>query len=275
MAPITGTFGRSFGISARLLAEQVCTKQASLLVWALATIFFAPSAFPQAEVAVETSMQTPTAAQIIEQMQRHDEQQARTLQAYEGLRHYSVVYRGFSRTITASMVVEVHYDASSGKTFRVISQEGAVMLCEKVLKRALDSEREASLDRSSTALNSANYKFQLVGSDRVGDRPAYALSVEPISPSKFLYKGKIWVDATEFAVAKMEVQPAKNPSFWISRTLIHHTNQMTNGFWLPEQNQSETKVRIGGTATMSIDYQSYRIAAQPESWTTPSASGSR
>ena len=61
----------------------------------------------------------------------------------------------------------------------------------------------------------------------MGDRPAYVLSVEPISPSKFLYKGKIWVDAAAFAVAKMEVQPAKNPSFWISRTLIHHTNEMT------------------------------------------------
>ena len=75
----------------------------------------------------------------------------------------------------------------------------------------------------------------------MGDRPAYVLSVEPISPSKFLYKGKIWVDAAEFAVAKMEVQPANNPSFWISRTLIHHTNGITNGFWLPEQNRSETK----------------------------------
>jgi len=267
--------GKSSRIGVAHLNDRVWMSRTPILIWALAIMVFARTASSQRLGTVETSTPTPTTAQIIEQMLRHDQRQAKTLQNYEGQRHYSVVYRGFTRTITANMDVEVTYDASSGKTFHIISQEGSGMLCEKVLKRALDSEREASLDKSSTALNSTNYKFQFVGTDRVGDRPAYALSVEPISPSKFLYKGKIWVDATEFAVAKMEVQPAKNPSFWISRTLIHHTNQMTNGFWLPEQNQSETKVRIGGTATMSIDYQSYRIAAQPESWTTPSASGSR
>ena len=239
----------------------------------LALLLSGASAFAQSEVAPQPSGSAPTAAQIVEQMQRHDQRQSRTLQSYEGLRHYSVVYRGFARTITASMDVEMKYDAISGKTFRIISQTGSGMLCDKVIKRAVESEKEASLDRSSTALNSTNYRFQLVGTDQVGDRPVYVLAVEPISPSKFLYKGKIWVDAADFAVAKMEVQPAKNPSFWISRTLIHHTNQATNGFWLPEQNRSETKVRIGGTATMSIDYQSYRIAAQPELATTPPEAG--
>jgi hypothetical protein len=245
----------------------------AILILALAAIQFAAPASSQGGVAAQPSTSTPTVAQIIEQMQRHDRQQARTLQRYEGLRHYSVVYRGFARTITASMDVEVSYDASSGKSFRIISQNGPGMLCEKVLKRALDSEREASLDRSSNALNSANYKFQFVGTDQVGNHPAYVLSVEPILPSKFLYTGNIWINAADFAVAKMEVQPAKNPSFWISHTVIHHTNQMTNGFWLPEQNRSETKVRIGGTATMSIDYQSYRITAQSDSSTTPAAAG--
>ena len=241
----------------------------------LTAVLLAASASGQQQAAVAPSGSAPTAAQILEGMQRHDQRQSRMLQSYEGMRHYSVVYRGFARTITASVDVEVTYDATSGKSFRIISQTGSGMLCDKVIKRALESEKEASLDKSSTALNSANYKFAFVGTDQVGDRPAYILSVEPISPSKFLYKGQIWVDAADFAVAKMEVQPAKNPSFWISRTLIHHTNQATNGFWLPEQNRSETKVRVGGTATMSIDYQSYRIAAQPELATTPPEAGTR
>lgn len=225
--------------------------------------------------AQEDSTPGPTTTTIVEEMQRHEQRQSNILRGYEGLRHYSVTYRGFAKTITASMDVEVEYEASSGKTFRIISQEGSGMLCEKVLKQALDSEREASLDRSTTALSTDNYKFELIGIDRSGERPAYVLSVEPISPSRFLYKGKLWVDASDFAVAKMEVQPAKSPSFWISRTLIHHTNHLTDGFWLPEQNQSDTKVRVGGTATMSIDYQSYRIMAAPAYSTTPPVTGSR
>jgi hypothetical protein len=275
MAHLTGTHRGSFGGGAPPHTRQACTNPLPILASALAMTLFASSALSQANAGTETAMPLQTTAQIVEQMQRHDHVQANSLQSYEGLRHYSVVYRGFARTITASMDVEMTYDTSSGKSFRITSQKGSGMLCDKVLKKALDSEREASLDKSATALNSSNYKFQLVGTDQVGDRLEYILSVEPVSPSKFLYKGKIWVDATEFAVAKMEVQPAKNPSFWISRTLIHHTNDITNGFWLPERNYSETKVRIGGTATMSIDYQSYRITAQPDSVTTAPAAGSR
>lgn len=230
---------------------------------AVAIILLATCAYSQSGAGAATS--APNTAQIVEGMQRHNQLQEKTLQGYQGKRHYSLVYRGFTRTITAGMDVEVNYERGSGKTFKIISQEGSGTLCDRVLKRALDSEREASLDKSSTALNSVNYKFQFVGMDRVGDRPAYILNVEPITPSKFLYKGKIWVDTVDFAVTKMEVQPAKNPSFWISRTQIHHSNEMTNGFWMPEKNQSETKVRIGGTAVMTINYLQYQITAQSNS----------
>ena len=85
--------------------------------------------------------------------------------------------------------------------------------------------------------------------------------MEPLAPSKFLYRGKIWVDAADFAVVKMETQPAKNPSFWISRTLIHYTGAKTDGYWMPQAVRSETSVRIGGAAVLTIDYGSYQIAA--------------
>ena len=214
-------------------------------------------------------------AQVVEAMQRHDQAQAKELQHYQAVRHYAVVYRGFAKTITAGMEVEVVYDAGSGKRFRILSQNGSAMLCQKVLKRALDSEREASLERSANALTPTNYKFAPLGTERLGDRTAYVLNVEPIKPSKFLYKGRIWVDAADFAVAKMEVQPAQNPSFWISRTLIHHSNMRTGGFWLPERNQSESKVRIGGTATMTIEYGTYQIVPQAGASKSASVPGNR
>jgi hypothetical protein len=97
----------------------------------------------------------------------------------------------------------------------------------------------------------------MLGSEDVGGRPTYILNVEPLTESKFLYKGKIWVDAADFAVVKMETEPAKNPSFWISRTLIHYTSVLAHGFWLPQGMRSETKVKIGGTAVLTIDYGSY------------------
>jgi hypothetical protein len=197
--------------------------------------------------------------QIVERIQKHDQSQKEILRSYQALRHYAIEYRGFSKTLTAKMDVEINYDASSGKSFRIVSESGSHTLCEKVLRRAVDSEKEASLHKDATALTRANYRFHLAGRETLNGRPAYILDVEPITPSKFLYRGRIWVDGIEFAVARMEVQPGKNPSFWISRTVIHHMNADVGGFWLPQHNRSETKVRIGGTAVMTIDYGAYRI----------------
>jgi hypothetical protein len=203
-----------------------------------------------------------SSAEVVEQMQRHNQARTDELKHYQALRHYQVEYKGFSTTVTAKMDVEVNYDAATGKSFKIVSQSGSKFLCDKVLKRAVDSEQEASQDKGATALTTANYRFQMAGSESLDGRPAYILKVEPLTASKFLYKGKIWVDAADFAVVKMETEPAKNPSFWISRTLIHYTSAMARGFWLPQRVRSETKVRIGGTAVLTIDYGKYEIVPE-------------
>jgi hypothetical protein len=197
-------------------------------------------------------------AQILALMEHHLQIQKEGLKHYKAVRHYSIEYQGLA-TIKASMEVEVDFDATSGKSFRILSQSGSKIFSEKVLKRAMDSEKEASRDGGATAMTQANYRFQLLGTESLDGRPAYILSVEPLKESKFLYRGKIWVDASDFAVAKVDATPAKNPSFLISRTTIRYTCAKTGDFWLPQQSRSETKVRIGGTAVLTIDYGTYQI----------------
>jgi hypothetical protein len=248
-------------------------KRSQISLMAVGLALVAGGIFPAGEAwAEDASLPAPasltpaqsaslTPAQIVEQMQRHNQARAEGLKHYQSVRHYQVEYQGFPHKIAASMEVEVNYDAKSGKSFRFLSQSGSKGLCEKVLKRAVESEREAQQDKGATALTPENYRFQLAGSENLQGRPAYILAVEPRVKSKFLYRGKIWVDAADFALAKIEAEPAKNPSFWISRTLIRQIYAKTGDFWLPEQNRSETKVRIGGTAVFTIDYGSYQIAS--------------
>jgi hypothetical protein len=229
------------------------------LFLAAVTVLFAASAQPED---VSTALAGPlNSAQIVAQMNARDQARNMELKHYQSQRRYQVQYRGFSTTVAANMTVDVNYDIESGKSFQIVSQSGSKFLIEKVLKRAVDSEKEAFSTRASTALTPANYKFHLAGSEAVLGRPAYVLDVEPLVPSKFLYRGKIWVDAADFAVVKMETQPAKNPSFWISRTIIHYTGAKTDGYWMPASVRSETSVRIGGAAVLTIDYGSYQIAA--------------
>jgi len=229
----------------------------------LAVVFALAAGLVWAEDAAVPAPANLNSAQIVEQMRRQSQAQTAELKQYQALRHYQVEYRGFAARVAATMDVQVDYDAAAGKSFRVVSQSGSHILCEKVLRRAIDSEQEAFKDKGSTALTEANYRFQLAGNENVAGRPAYILNVEPLTESKFLFRGKVWVDATDFAVTKMETEPAKSPSFWISRTLIHYSSVKTDRFWLPQQVRSETKVRVGGTAVLTIDYGSYSVVPGP------------
>lgn len=76
---------------------------------------------------------------------------------------------------------------------------------------------------------------------------------------KFLFRGKVWVDAHEYAVARIDAEPAESPSFWIKKTVIHYIYGKVGDSWFPLQSRSETKVRIGGTATLAVDYTHYEI----------------
>ena len=247
----------------RLYHASMTDHRGRALLLALVFVFMAATLPPQASAPSRGSPATLSAADIVDRMQACDRARTEELKRYQTLRHYQVEYRGFSATLQARMDVQVTYDIASGKSLQIVSQSGPKFLVEKVLKRAVDSEREAFQQRSSTAMTPANYRFHLAGSEPVAGRPAYILDVEPIVPGKFLYRGKVWVDAADFAIVKMETEPAKSPSFWISRTLIHYTGSKTAGFWMPQTVQSETQVRIGGKAVLTIDYGAYRIESTP------------
>ena len=228
----------------------------------IAFVFFAAATWP--ESAGSSPAPSLDSAQIVQRMQRHNLDQDNKLIHYRALRHYQVNYQGFPANASAKMDVEVEYDASTGKSFRIVSESGPKFLLDKVLKRAVDSEKEAAQDKGLTALSEANYRFHLAGTENVSGRPAYMLDVDPLKATKFLYRGKIWVDAADFAVVKMETEPAKSPSIFISRTIIHYTSAMTQSFWLPQAMRSETKVRIGGTAVFTIDYGTYQIGPKAQ-----------
>jgi hypothetical protein len=228
----------------------------------LASVLSAQNANPPAAL---------TSAQVVQEMQEHNLVRTDGLRHYKATRHYQVDYKGFGTGFGAKMEVEVSYDAPSAKTFRIVSQSGSGLLIDKVLKRLLETEKEAAQHQGATALTPANYTFKLDGLESVAGRPAYMLTVEPVVENKLLYRGRIWVDAADFAVVKIDAQPAKNPSFWITRTDVRHTYSKTGEFWLPQQNRSESKVRVGGTAVLTIDYGTYAI--EPEG--TAVAAGTR
>jgi hypothetical protein len=197
--------------------------------------------------------------QIVQKLADSEKKRAQDLKGYTEQRQYSVTYKGFPANMSAAIVVEATYSAPGTKQFRILSQTGSKMLADHVLKKLLEAEQESAADPRQTAPTAANYNFTLVGQQMIDGRPCYQLQVEPKTKSRLLYRGTIWVDADDFAVAKIEAEPARNPSFWIRDTKIHHVNAKTGEFWLPEHNESDTDVRLGGRATLTIDYGAYKM----------------
>jgi hypothetical protein len=225
---------------------------------------------------------TPThlsLADIVQRLADGEKKRAEDLKGYTERRTYSVSYKGFPANLAATIVVETTYSAPGQKQFRIVSQAGSKMLADHVLKKLLEAELESAADPSKTAPSTANYNFTLVTEQIIDGRPCYELQVEPRTNSRLLYRGTIWVDADDFAVAKIEAEPARNPSFWIRSTKIHHVNAKTGEFWLPEHNESDTDVRMGGRATLTIDYGTYKMdpadaRLQPADLPTPAAAPS-
>ena len=212
--------------------------------------------------------------QVVDNLIRKNEERAQALRSFQAIRIYHLVYRGFPTDKEAEMTVDARYESPSTKDFKVVSENGSKLILDRVFKKLLESEKEAAQPemRAHTQLNRDNYEFALLTSDQAGQ---YVLQVTPKVKSKYLYSGKIWVDAIDFAVTRIEAEPAQNPSFWIKRSEIHHEYAKIQGFWLPARNQSVSYIRFGGRATLTIEYKDYKLveAHNPNPAVAASATG--
>jgi hypothetical protein len=213
--------------------------------------------------------------QVVDNLIRSDEERAKRLRHYESTREYRLSYRGFPSDRVAEMTVQATYDSPSTKNFTVISQTGSKLIIDRVFKRLLESEKEAAEPEMHirTLLNRNNYDISLIGYESSGQGNQYVLAVYPKAKSKYVYRGKVWVDATDFAVTRIDAEPAQNPSFWTKKSEIHHEYMKVQDFWLPRRNESISYIRLGGRATLTIDYKNYRVVDSRLSG-TPKASPS-
>ena len=198
---------------------------------------------------------------IVKTLQERNAQRAAALQEFVGTRIYRMQYRGLPSDRDAEMVVNVTYRAPNAKQFRVVSQTGSAFIIDHIFKKLLEGEQEAASDenRRRSALNTENYDFSLAGFENTPNGGRYILNLLPKTKNKFLYRGRIWVDATDFAVVRIEGEPGKNPSLWIKKTEIAHDYVKVDGFYLPARNHTESTLRVGGRAILSIEYRDYKI----------------
>jgi hypothetical protein len=206
-----------------------------------------------------------TLQQVVEKLVQKNAERAKALESYRGKRIYQLDYSGFPTTLRAEMIVEMTYNAPAKKEFTILSESGSKLIVKRVLKRLIEAESEAQEagNRSRVELNAQNYEFTSLEQRPNADGCDYIVAIQPKVSSKFLYRGRIWVHAQDFAVCRIEAEPSKNPSMWITKTEIRHNYQKFEDFWLPVENQSVSSLRLGGRATLTITYQNYEINSVP------------
>jgi hypothetical protein len=210
---------------------------------------------------------------IVQRLMAANTQRAQALRGYRGTRNYHLSYHGLFGNHDAGMQVEAVYTAPDRKDFKVVSQSGSKLLVNRVLLKLLSSEQDAQREQNRTELEISpkNYDFALAGIEHAPGEDFYVLQVSPKGKSKYLYRGKLWVDAQDFAVARMQGEPARNPSLWVSHTQIEYRWAKIASFWLPVHNQSVTQVRMGGKAVLTIEYTNYQVTGV--NWANPRGSG--
>ncbi len=252
----------------------------TLLALFVLTALPAASGLPvaQFETPSSSTVSSPLSAdQVVDNLVRQNEVRAKALLHSEATRLYHLVYRGFPGDREAAMTVQATFDSPSSKKFEVISQTGSKLIVDRVFKKLLESEQEAAQPAMSARiqLNRDNYSFELVGYEPSQTGGQYVLEVNPKVRSKYVYRGKIWVDATDFAVTHIDAEPAQNPSFWTKKSEIRHEYTKVKAFWLPARNESVSYIRLGGRATLTIEYKDYRVtdSRQPGEPASVSSSG--
>jgi hypothetical protein len=198
-----------------------------------------------------------TAPEIVDRMVRADNDRLAALAGYTGVRHYHFENKKSGKQ--AEVSTRMTCDNAGVKTFEVISESGSGFVRSHILRKMIDAEREASQkgERQQSRIIPENYDFSLVGVEDLDGRANYILEVHPKTRNKYLIRGRIWVDAEDFAVARVEGQPARNPSVWIRSVKVVQRYGRKGPFWLPVKNESVAQARIFGATEVVIEYSDY------------------
>ena len=194
-----------------------------------------------------------TLTQVVDALIQQNIKRAQALESYQSRRTYTLFYKGFPNDLHAALVVDMTYLAPDTKDFQVISQSGPTWLVDQILMRLVKTEKSAQQQkvRNAIDLNTQNYNFSNLQDQPAADHCSYILSVEPRTPNKLMYRGRIWVNDQDFAVCRIEATPSKKPSFWTTSTTIAQLYQKIGNFWLPEKNTVSLSIATPNTPRKS------------------------
>jgi hypothetical protein len=231
--------------------------------WLLSTLALIVICLPL--TAQDAAVSAPlSAGEVMRRVIEMNDLRAKALESYSSLRTYHLECRCLSHK-KADMTVRADYQARNQKVFAIVSESGSEAIRNRVFRKLLEAEQESMREENQrrSAITPDNYTFQISDYKKTAGEEFYVLDAQPRTKNKFLFRGRVWVDTKDYAITRVEGEPAMSPSWWTLKTGFTRSYQKVGDFWLPELNASETKVRILGTAVLRIEYREYQVTQTP------------
>jgi hypothetical protein len=152
------------------------------------------------------------------------------------------------------------YAAPNTLKFTPVKYVGDGFVKSNVLVRLLQSEVDHTVkgQGAQTAIDEANYKFTHKSTEMFDGRMVYVYHVKPRKKRVGLFKGKVYIDASNGDILRAEGTMVKSPSIFIKKLEFVQDYAEFAGFVLPTQLHSIAKVRIIGRTIVDVFHRDYQ-----------------
>ncbi len=183
----------------------------------------------------------------------------RSLVSYRAVRRLTAESRGGK--MRASLTAMTTFDSERGFQYEVLAEEGSGMIRSRVLRGALEAERDARRrdQAGRSALSEANYEFG-PGAISAG---LVQVTINPRRKDAMLIDGSIFLTPEDADLVRIEGLLVKRPSFWTRRVEVVRRYARLAGVRVPVAMSSVADVLLAGRSTFSMDYEYQSINGTP------------
>jgi hypothetical protein len=217
--------------------------------------------------AVYSEAQGPDPSMVIREIDKAVLFRVDHIAGYTVTEHYAV-FRGKDQTHSvAEMTVKTTYRRDSGKSYQVLSAGGSAIVRRLGLDPLLESEKNINLpgNVAHSWITSTNYDMTLSpGTQIVDGRLCLLLAIHPKRKAPNMIEGKLWVDARDFTIVRLEGTASKAPSVFAGVTHMMRQYADVDGFAMATHARAESSTLFYGRTVVTIDYSGYQIERRPQ-----------
>lgn len=203
----------------------------------------------------------PDTSNVVERMLKAQQENRARVRPFTVKRGY--LLRDKQDQEKANVVASITVLPPDSKQYQIEHSSGGIG--EKVLRDVLSKDTERPRNAQRQELSTENYGFQLLGEEMLDGRRCYLLRLDPRREEKELLRGKIWVDAENYNIRRIEGSPVKNPSWWVRDLHILMDFAEVDGMWMRTFTHAVANIRFKGMYVMESRDLEYHFANQTAS----------